>query len=543
MFGLIFNNMFIKTIFDPTKGIYNQAVGTEAEAIVDLGTNNLSSSFINGETADSSVASISDLINVVGRKIVWVDTIRDFFIRLPNSSRTVDNIEVVATDTGVGRWERQNSPHPSWANQTTIHVHATLGNDEYDGTSATFVSGYVGPLRSMSEVIRRLGAYYAPKINQTIQLGVGTYDTRFAWTVSGVTGNVHIKGTLIPRATITLSAVTNQAPATNVEGTITATGWTVANEIRKLAIGGVTNQAAIVMEAGAGVGEAIMSTWGIVDPVTPPLGSATTGNIANGSTVTTYDWGTLIDGINIVAMGGARAVIFSDLQFECSIWDFRILAFNAQVCYTRCRINQPASSGNISGGSHYFNICLWDGADSAAWFGNLSPTRAFLQACLVRHTFFATTAVAAVSLRNDTIFDGKGYGTAGQMSRMFLDGVCFRKVTTGNLVNLAGNSTARVNGRLWGTNTTTGTKIALERGCRVTVLSTQVANLTCVTSGTSDFSFAVNTVTGSRVFDVSTGTYGAARLLNFANLTGSIAAGGFNNAVFDPSVDCSVIIN
>jgi len=80
----------------------------------------------------------------------FVRTVKDTFHLDKTSAAVVDNITVVATMSGDGRWIRDLQPNAVWGSQATWYVDPLTGNDENTGATALV------PLATFAEARRRL---------------------------------------------------------------------------------------------------------------------------------------------------------------------------------------------------------------------------------------------------------------------------------------------------------------------------------------------------------------------------------------------------
>lgn len=486
----------------------------------------------------ASMAALSATPNSVAGLTLFMLSVRDYWVSSNRSSPpVVDNSKVIAHASGGNwRWERLCIPHQSWALQASIYVDSAVGNDDWDGSQATAGGGLVGPLRTNAELVRRLGYDYRPQINQTI-FATGDCGPLY-WSVNGAIAankTVHYRGTLTPRVTTTISSVVNAAPATNVDSSFHGdTGWTTANEIDKLVIDS-SGLSTWIIEQGAGAADAVTSAWQSIDvssagqfPTSPPA-----TNTANGRTVTSYDHATTLSEFGFTVIG-QRALVFSDVFFNPS-GNFRFFFQNALSGFNRCKFG---ASGAFGGGAVYFNGCMW--TTGSSWnHGNEFMTRSFVNGGLSRVAFSTgVTALGLITFRNNLVFTGVGPGVCSQNSRWYMDGFCIRKVTSGALMTFTGLGNARINGALWGANTTTGPIAALERGSRITT-NQGAAAITVQRGATSDFTFGGDTT--ARAYDKSTGLKTAARTLTWANLEATVATTGFGNTMGDEGTDCYVL--
>lgn len=493
----------------------------------------------------TKVASGSMLTSLVvdDGGVVFVQTFRDFFQYRAAATSSVDNTSTISGSAGIGRWERLGIPHPSWSKQTPIYIDPVDGNDENDATTSGSSGGFVGPIKTNVELVRRLGQVYAPIIAQTVFVLPGDPGP-LVWTVAtmspAASGIIHYRGTLVAQTTATISAVTHSAAATNTDGSFHGSaGWTTSTEINRVLIENSGLNAWVIEQGGGtsgGIDDAIVSTWTSDVVSTPNQTSPGSQQTANGRIVTSYTHATTLS--NVALTFGGNYFAFSDINFSGGTT--RLFSQGASMFLNRCVIGDTAHTFRCSGGNIYRNNCRYGTAMGSSIDGNDNYTRTFCNAGVskVAWTTGATTP-SGITLRNNIIFSGVGYGVIAQGARLFLDGVCFRKITTGNIITFVGGSSARVTAPMWGGgHTTSGVIFALDRACHMQVTTAQVVNMTIATSGSN---ISIAGITSSYVFD-ATGSAQAVRNFSFSLLTGSIDAGGWNGSMTNPTVVGSVCI-
>ena len=119
----------------------------------------------------------------------------------------------------------------AYLNQPTWFIDSINGFDGYTGTSATFISGTVGPIQTCAELLRRYGTRF-PVITQSVTVTLlNDVPTSDPWliqptTVQGISyfgTNFTIIGTLIQTGTATIGTFTPQTHG-STQNTITASG-------------------------------------------------------------------------------------------------------------------------------------------------------------------------------------------------------------------------------------------------------------------------------------------------------------------------------
>lgn len=499
--------------------------------LIDLTHSPVARSVVDGATLSLTASGVGDC--------VFVQTYRDFFVASLRASPPALASDTVLAHASGGnwRWERAQIAHASWAQQAAIYLDAAVGNDENDASQATNGGGKVGPIKTHAELVRRLGRIYSPQIVQTL---FATGDCGpLIWTITapptGSSAYVHYRGALVAQTTTAISSVVSFNRATNTDASFHGdAGWTTSAEIDRLVID-ATGRSTWVIEQGGGASggsaDAVVAPWCSIDLIAMSGStSPTSGNTNNGTTITSYTQACTWSAATIVVSGNYFAV--SDVIFGSFV---RLFSQGANVFLNRCVVTGTL---RCSGGNIYRNWCRYGVGMAQSPDGNDNYTRAFCNGGLSRVAWSnGATTPSGVTLRNDLVFTGIGYGTLAQEGRLFLDGCCFRNVTAGALITFSGLGTARINGALWGAGNTVPIA-ALDRGSRITT-NQAAAAITVARSATSDFTFAGNTT--ARALDTVTGLKTLARTLNWANLEASVATTGFGQTMGDESTDCFVL--
>lgn len=92
-----------------------------------------------------------------------VQSVRDYFALDKTSTATLVTASVLATQSGTGRWIRQNRVDPRWLLQTDWGINPSTGNDENIGTAAS-------PLATAAELERRWGQWNMPANGTIVQI-------------------------------------------------------------------------------------------------------------------------------------------------------------------------------------------------------------------------------------------------------------------------------------------------------------------------------------------------------------------------------------
>jgi len=490
-------------------------------------------------------AALSALTNSVEGLTIFVKSYRDYFTSSNRSSPlALKADEVLAHASGSNwRWERLCLPHPSWAYAQTLNLDANIGNDEWDASQDTAGGGLVGPIKSWTELARRLGRDYTPRQNQTWSfVGETSEDDPLMIRVLSQAATtksyrVHIKGKLTAQFTGALTTVTNINRTTNVDH-VSSASWTAANEVGRLAISSANLHSWVMEDLGGSPNQAAMMPWTTVDTSDVNVAPTQTSvaNPTSGATGTTYTHASIIRGFALDLMGN-RGLVISDVHLKCTTGQNRLMALNASIMFNRCIVE--GSGQSHCGGALYYNGCQF--LNQGALFGNELFSRAFLNTCWVRTAF--TTGITAhgdITFRFDTVFDKVGYTGVAQGSQGFIDGCCVRKVTGANKIFVfVGRATGRITGAVWGAGNTTSAKLLeLDRACHVGVTAGIISTITCAPTG-GDIQIAG--LTSSYVFD-SAGAAQAARNFTWALLNTAIGSGGWGGSMTNPTVVGSVYV-
>lgn len=168
--------------------------------------------------------------------ILGVGTMQDEYQLDKNSAVAIpaNSVDIVATDTGVGRWMRKFVGGNSWASQAAWFISSAAGNDEATGLTALV------PLRSLMEVFKRL-RNNAPLVDMTITLtAVGdTADQDLSVDFgTGASHFIQIVGTRTAVRSASFSAVTSYNDATSVSDLVTdatlPASWTASGLVKDL---------------------------------------------------------------------------------------------------------------------------------------------------------------------------------------------------------------------------------------------------------------------------------------------------------------------
>ena len=174
-----------------------------------------------------SVANVAALATVDDSRIPdgsqkLVRTLWDTWTLDKTSTSATDNITVIATASGTGRWIRDIQPNAErWGNQTTWYIDADNGDDENDGnTDSTELATWEEFRRRVEPggVLDDMTVYIETDLPNTILFVGGGQSTL---TIEGVPTTVYT-------GTVNTFAFT---PATNTPPTLNDAGWTVADHV------------------------------------------------------------------------------------------------------------------------------------------------------------------------------------------------------------------------------------------------------------------------------------------------------------------------
>lgn len=487
----------------------------------------------------ASIATIvaltaTQIAGLVTGTAIWVDTLSDYFVWQADSTITADSITVVnPTANGVnpGRFLRDSVVSTRWLNQVDFYVDETNGNDEYDGTLATHTTGFIGPVKTYDEIVRRLGNVIRPIIAQTIHQ-VGNYAGIATLVIENAApGRITIQGEL-PAASFTgtLSAVTNLNAGTSTPTDATST-WVPATELNRIVKNTTKSTWSWIAKDLTG-NKARVSPWTTVDLVNGG-GSVTIGNAAIGDSVSSYVLPTL-GSLNIVLLTGAvgtvgtSPVIINQLDLTGTSGTSRIFGLGTQICVQNCKI-----SGTLrSGGLVLFNNCCKTAA-GGTFVGNDGPTAINLNSGLMANGF-TVTRNSMCSILSQTLFQNAQI-TVGILCRLVVVDGCWCDTT--NPILLGARSILEVQATMWGTGNT-GAGVVMQR-CSTVDLG---IGITPTLTGANDFTFAG--ATQAYAWDDASHVYTAAkRNLTWTLVQTTFGGGGFGGACIDPATGCAVVAN
>jgi hypothetical protein len=477
----------------------------------------------------------------------WVSSIRDSVVLRTTADAAVPGM-IYASSVAGRKWFRCLEPDPSWAKQDNFYVDPTLGNDEYDGTSATFTSGLVGPVQTLGEVIRRLGTRYhvrnysalmASTRVQTIQL-LGNCNESVVWDVSGdLNARIYLCGNLALATTSTISAKTDFSGST--PGAVTAT-WTVANELNrvlKTTISGSEYSAFVDRDNGAS--SARITNWIKFEGANSGA-SATQGTASVAAAITSHTFAGRLKDLAIRVQSNSNAstpIVLGDLDLYGLL---SIVPTGGQLHLQRCLLSGQT---RLSHGATYCHGCWWPNGPQSNFLGNDAATFAQIYGGGFKGSVTLQARYHELALGYGVLFQAASISVFNGMVRFSAGGsgpAIFCDVTT-DCVTLQVGSRIRMSAAPTSTGCT-AYGIRVHANSEIIVESGVTPSIT----GTSgDFAFSrttggITTATTARAFDNSTGTFTAARNLTWANLVATVASGGFGNAVIDHTSNARVVV-
>lgn len=314
----------------------------------------------------------------------------------------------VATDTGVGTWERTSMVHPSNAARTAWYIDpqnvTSTADDANDGLLSTTA------LRSDAELFRRVPSWDALNTTVNVYFLSARNSTDPALVLKGTTtqnGRVYVRGTTTTLRSGTIAAfapahvapknIVSSTSATPIQVTVTAHGYTSGDRVL------IRNHATNTSANGVWIiGNVTANTFTLTGSVGNGVGGAT-GTTVNEEGARLTDsvggsWAAYVTGqyvqLTSGANSGARAAILKDLGGGVA----RVSEFYAPLVngvFTFAGPVTPAGNetyailqspnlgvvsvdlaGTLSPGSGYFNVILErvnsTGGSASSSYGSLS---------------------------------------------------------------------------------------------------------------------------------------------------------------------------
>ena len=474
----------------------------------------------------SAVSAIPDG-SLKDGELIFVSSFRDYFALSKVSTNTANGITTLATLSGVGRWERQNFNDQIWGKQAAWYLDPTNGNDEYDGTSATFTSGLTGPIKTCAEFERRIGV--RGNVAQLITLNLlgslpGSDPLRITFAF-GAAGGLRIVGKRTTVASGTFTAVTAIAAASNQPQEVTDTAqasWASYVNMRLRITSGTRSGATAWVAKSMGSNKirtspfcawslATFLSGGALTVVSPVVGDPYT--VETLSTIASVVW----DFSN--AQAGSGNYSNSPVSFEdCALSSPTItLASPGQNAGTVALLLMGCDIPGLSGVGNIFTL------EACRVSSSLSGPSIFaLDGCLWTTTALAV-AGAQIQLGNHTLIQGTRLRIRrGGLVYSASNGFCIMDSTSQGM-GVENGGIFRGSGPLYGSGQSaqgiyvaSGGQACYTSGSRPTVTGTG-----------GDFELGpAAPATGVRVFDDSTGAWSSTKVpTTYANLAAARPTG------------------
>lgn len=527
------------------------------------------------ENTQESVASIAALAalettNLVDGALVFVKSVRSYFTLNKTSTTTTDTVTTIAA-TSAGRWLRLNTADPSWATYNDWYVDPTNGNDEYDGTSATFVSGLVGPIKTLAELTRRWGTNI---LNPSVNVGTSrvcrvnlvnsiasTDPFNFYGALSANAVIAVIGGVASTLLTGTFTSVTAKNVTTNTPLAITdtalpsANSWAAAVNTRiRITSGTAANIGAtsfVMKDLGTKQAritdfylksyDAGSTSWPIVTAgATSRLRTPVVGDGYAVETLKTVAIGSIR--VTVPSSGINSKITFLDCTVTSGSPDIYCRGSSTDVTFQACvftAIWAPTTSANSAfiqccfqagafllgcGGTNQFYLGLFGGGGGNVGLLILSPTNVVLDVDVMFQSCGIRILGAGVRISQVAIFDNVASGTFPGGHGIYIGAGYSSYPNFPCQVGLFVGNAASV--RVWGSGNAGG-GIAITGGCTLQYksgLDLAVLTITGSTPGTNDL--ILNGATTARTWDETGGAFTTARTTSWANVKATIAGGG-----------------
>lgn len=478
------------------------------------------------EVADfAALAAIPDA-SLSSGTLAYVLTYKDFFILDHVSAKSTDTDTTSATNSGTGRWLRQNIPHTFWQTKTSWYIDSVNGNDGYNGQTEF-------PLKTHAELVRRVGYTYIPTSNITINIVSATIDS--------------IDVPYMPYDTYVQYVGTKTSVNTGTVNSVTARS-------------GTTNQPLIVNHATA----AYWATYANA----PYLVTMTSGTSLGGSF-----W--VQENLNPTTPGSGRMTpcCISDISPFPNLTESNSIAgsdtFAVYTLTTVPSIKLSATKSSVTSASSYYfkNLRVTSAMDI---HGRASFIECYFDSTTTMHKESGSDNGAynniincAMPNNNTFISEGPTSINAGKMYFIYAHGylelntgVYFGRLTSNSgsivrindawaygwssyAVDIYPTSNVRAS-LLWGVSATGGSYGVYVRSAGVLTFSDS-STLKIDGAAAYDFAFGATPTTSCRAFDDSAGTYATSRTLTWANLAAAIGSGGFADYIVDPVSGASVV--
>lgn len=446
--------------------------------------------------------------------LVYVNTIRDYFQLNHNMSGILaDGITILNTNSGSGKWLRQNIPNRYWQETITEWHIDSAGNDENVGSAAY-------PIKTHAELCRRVGEYYVPTEDILVYLDSATVDDLNVPFNPQNTVVTYI-GTLSTTTTSTVSAATNRDASLNQPLEVTSSG--AANFWSSY-----TNSF-IQMTSGASNGYGFWLQEDL-NPGTPSAGRMTP---------------CLLIDINAASIDSEGNVSGADTFKVCSF-----------TTVTSLKIHSNKRSNSSAAPINFVNIKFSGPVDisgltvfSECYFNNLISINpdanvGMLNCGQATNRNISNQGVLEISggrlgtIQNYNILRING-GT--YIVKMFCNSGSRASVAdiwswewSEYIIFMRPNAYLELSDNyLWGTSSVVGS-YAIRLLPQSSVQYTDIIYLIADGAEAYDFAFGSLAATSCRAFDDSVGTFTSSRTLSWTNLGAAIGSGGFGGYIVDP---------
>jgi hypothetical protein len=495
-------------------------------------------------TNAAGVSAISDT-NLPDGEIVYAQTFRDYFSLYKSGTDTVNGTTVLATLSGTGRWRRLGIRHPSWALQAAWYIDPVSGNDENGGGSGV-------ALKTLAELDLRIGArsYVNQKTDLFLMSATPASDPLRITSSFGPLGWLRVKGsktTLASGTITTYTAPVRTSPGTPTQITDTAqASWgTYVNKRLRITSG-----------ARAGATSWVAKNAGSNTIYTPGWMTWSTASYIVGSA----------PGVQVTPVAGDPYVVEDLTQLGAIVFDYAVaqnppLGNSAACAVSFEDVIMPQTTGSwfpmgVSGppvaSTYLFGCDFRDASGLQGYDATVASNIAFVSCRAAvggnsvsteyRACLFPPTTISAAgafwTLYNDCLLQGgrlrvRRYSLVATST----NGLCVMdSASHGVTVEQCGQ--LRLGGPLYGSNNALA-GLQVNTGALANYASSTSFRPT-ITGTSGDLQLgSVAPATGVRVFDDTTGAWGASKVAtSWANLAAA-RPGGFGDHVTDPVTGAS----
>jgi hypothetical protein len=513
-----------------------------------------------GVTIANNMAELALLPGVEG-ELVFVKTLKTFFIYTSSSTLAADGITVQTTQSGgATRWLRTSFSHPSWRlEHDDWYIDSIAGNDENNGATA------LTALRTGAELSRRYGhgnLVRSTSVDLSIRYHIKNDLLAPDYFELDVTADVDTYFRILGENTATLrtgtlansGGVIVENPNTNQPWVIKDTGvvtWETDARIRFT--NGPANNGTCWPAKDLGSGSLRVSppcTWDEPDF----FNTANAVTPANGNTyaverLTKINLGEIRVRRTTSAFGFALIVNVANLDIQNPGPGFAISdhadGHNLSISYYGCRVRQPLYLRS----EYYINSFLSDGVLGTTFFNNIGFSGCLFKYINAQNPFFlvsnwrgsfgnVTTYLQGVPL----LFVGSNAINAGSVA-VFDVPISFANpgghginVGFAKDVFLEQAASLGVVGSIWGSGNA-GAGIRMSAGSS---LSIHRNSITTITGTGGDFILA--DAATARAWDEAVGAPTGVITCTWANLALAIASGGFGGSAHNFQQRASVVL-